>query len=345
LKLRTIASDYGVEFLQMVQSMLSGSAVANPSLIGQTLDEEKSHQGESEWLDGSNNPIRVFPHEWGIKYYDHRLYGGQQFERLLHEFKAVCEHCEASEVTMDDVATAAGNQFGNYAWASSDLARQKTEEALGPMIEKVLHRALYILTRLLDLAEKILEERRNKRKRVDHHHSSGEKIIDVEDLDNYKYFTFHIKDLFVKYMETIAKNCHEKCFDEFMLTTTIYWDYTEHVDKPPMDPTADQSKLVIQCTSDIFRVLRTRIIKNVIYKLYNFFLVPIQTDLWNAMQGKLSQLSDQQLESTFEVGATKDKVNDQIRRLENLVQQCSSLENDLLQVSYQYSHQSHLELD
>lgn len=61
--------------------------------------------------------------EWSIPYWDNKLYGGQQFERLLSEYKAVANHTEISEVTMDDVATAAGinklNNIPNYAWAVS----------------------------------------------------------------------------------------------------------------------------------------------------------------------------------------------------------------------------------
>lgn len=69
-----------------------GTSEGHPGVNGQTLDEEKSQQAEGEWLDYSNRPIRFKPDDWQIPYWDARLYGGQQFERLLAEFKAVTEH-------------------------------------------------------------------------------------------------------------------------------------------------------------------------------------------------------------------------------------------------------------
>ena len=53
---------------------------------------------------------------------------------------------------MDDVATAAGinklNNVPNYAWAASDLAQQKTQDAMLPLIEQLCERAVYIMKRL-----------------------------------------------------------------------------------------------------------------------------------------------------------------------------------------------------
>lgn len=59
---------------------------------GQTLEEEKAQQADGDWLDANNRPIRFRADDWGIPYADAKLYGGQQFERLLSEFKAVSEH-------------------------------------------------------------------------------------------------------------------------------------------------------------------------------------------------------------------------------------------------------------
>ncbi len=39
--------------------------------------------------------------EWGIPYWDSKLYGGQQFERLLAEFKAVADHLKLPEACTD----------------------------------------------------------------------------------------------------------------------------------------------------------------------------------------------------------------------------------------------------
>jgi hypothetical protein len=40
------------------------------------------------------------------------------------------------------------------------------------------------------------------------------------------HFTYHVKDLFYKFVDSTAKVCKEKCMDEFYSTRTIYWDLT-----------------------------------------------------------------------------------------------------------------------
>jgi hypothetical protein len=66
-------------------------------------------------------PIRFDPAEWKIPHASSKLYGGQQFERLLAEFKAVVEHQAIHNLSLDDIATATGpqklNNASNIAWA------------------------------------------------------------------------------------------------------------------------------------------------------------------------------------------------------------------------------------
>lgn len=61
-----------------------------------------------EWHDADHRPIEFDPAAWSIPYWDSKLYGGQQFERLLSEFKSVCDHTTLEDVTLHDIATAAG---------------------------------------------------------------------------------------------------------------------------------------------------------------------------------------------------------------------------------------------
>lgn len=107
--LRGIATNYIVEFLkvpswdvyllclQITERLLSGTAEGNPSISGQTLEQEKgqcggtsftpflylSHAAAAQWVDAGGLPIMVYPEEWKIPYWQNKLYGGQQFERLL----------------------------------------------------------------------------------------------------------------------------------------------------------------------------------------------------------------------------------------------------------------------
>lgn len=138
-KLRAIASNYVVNFLQVVERLISGTSEGNPAVNGQTLDEEKNSHGkgkkkftkkkpqlffskigDGDWVDLYNRVIRFEPEEWNIPYWDNKLYGGQQFERLLSEYSAVARNTAIGEITTDDVATATGinklNNIPNYAW-------------------------------------------------------------------------------------------------------------------------------------------------------------------------------------------------------------------------------------
>jgi len=266
-------------------------------------------------VDLYNRVIRFEAEEWNIPYWDNKLYGGQQFERLLAEYKAVSEHTDISEVTMDDVATAAGinklNNIPNYSWAASDLAQQKSQEAFVPLIEQLTNRAVFIMKRLTDVSEKVLEGRKKK---------WAEELHRIDDVDRYPYFTYHVKDLFFKFVDNTAKECKEKCMDEFYNTRTIYWELTsEYADRhlPLERNNQDDTKTaVVKLATDIFILLRSRITQNVLLKFYNFFLVPMQGELWTEIQGKVNCLSDSALEQIFEVSSTREKLRQSIQALE-----------------------------
>eukprot|EP01114_Cavostelium_apophysatum_P012433 TRINITY_DN277_c0_g1_i1.p1 TRINITY_DN277_c0_g1~~TRINITY_DN277_c0_g1_i1.p1 ORF type:complete len:856 (+),score=372.25 TRINITY_DN277_c0_g1_i1:231-2798(+) len=342
-KLRSIGSNYVVNFLQVIERLIAGTSEGNPTVNGQTLEEEKHAHGIGDWVDLYNQPTRFEPEEWKIPYWDNKIYGGQQFERLLSEFKAVSEHTDIPEVTMDDVATAAGinklNNIPNYAWAAADLAQQKSQDAFVPLIDQLTNRAVYIMKRLTDIAQKILEGRRKKwiEDMNVHSHQSGESI---DDLDRYPYFTYHVKDLYNKFVDTTAKLCKEKCLDEFYSTRTIYWEQTEYADRNmPLERTdmEDTKTAVVHLATDLFLKLRLRITTNVLLKFYNFFLVPMQSDLWNEIQGKVNCLGDSSLEQIFEVTSTKDKLKESIKGLNDDLSKFAEKDKQFMQYAASFS--------
>jgi len=274
--------------------------------------------------------------ELKLPYWDNRLYGGQQFERLLTEFRLVAEKTAPSDITMDDVATAAGinklNNIPNYMWAASDLAQQKSQDAFVPLIEQLTSRAVFIMKRLTEIAEKILESRKKR--------WTGPGSDDVE---RFPYFTYHVKDLYGKFVDNTAKLCKEKCMDEFYSTRTILWDFTEYADKNmPLERSEgnnnDTKNAVADLSNELFKSIRERITKNVLLKFYNFFLVPMQTELWNEIQGKVNSLSDNNLDQLFEVGATKEKLKSKTTFLQDEL--AKAIEQDKLFMEYanSFSH-------
>lgn len=318
-KFREISSNYSVEFLQTIERLIVGTSEGIPNINGQTLEEEKSAQGDADWVDSYNHPIQFDPEKSNVPYYNTKIYGGQQFERLLAEFKAICDRTEIKELSMDDIATASGinkvNNVPNNTWAAADLVQQQIQETFIPIIEQLQKRAVYIMKRLYDIADRILSSKKKK------FLSQSSSIQNISNVYQYPYFTNYIKDLFIKFIEKQSKICKDKCMDEFYSSKTIFWEMTEFTDfKLPTD--AEKSpelslKAVSSLASDLFNSIRDRISTNVILKLYNFFLVPVQLELWNEIQTKVTTMSNEQLEQYFQVNSIKEKFKNEEKSLES----------------------------
>lgn len=94
--------------------------------------------------------------------------------------------------------------------------------------------------------------------------------------------------------------------DEFYCTKLIYWEHAKSGEILPSSE-KDSKKFVETLSRKLFNEIRQRITKNVLLKCYNFFLVPLQTELWGETQAKVSALTDDEIEELFEVHATKQK--------------------------------------
>jgi hypothetical protein len=126
--LRSIAATYLMEFLHAVSRLIVGTSEGQPSLYGETSEEERHLLGE--WMDAKKNLIKV-RRKWPLPYLDIKLYGGQQFERLLSEFKMVVEHTGSVQATYDELANAGrrnGPSFDQLAWAASDLTQRHSQQ-------------------------------------------------------------------------------------------------------------------------------------------------------------------------------------------------------------------------
>jgi len=338
--LRSIANEYVVNFLQCIQNLISGTSEGNPLVNGQTLSAEKLGHGDGEWRNAQNGVIPVDPEAYSIPYWNSKLYGGHQFERLLAEFRSVAKNCKIEEPSMDDVATAAGinkmNNVPNYNWAASDLAQQKSVEVLVPLIKQLSSRAVYVLKRLSSIANTILKSKTT---------TSLSTPSDISDTTQYPFFVHHIKELYESFIDNQAKVCQAKCLDEFYSTRTIYWHITEipsdaelKIDLAPAPDPEEAKKQVAEKSQAVFNSLRDRIVKNVLLKFYNFFLVPIQTKLWNAIHGQISTLSLEELEAKFEVEATANRLKEEEKRLEEELKKFIEQEAVFLKASTQFSH-------
>ncbi|KAM9977363.1 hypothetical protein ACTFIR_011225 [Dictyostelium discoideum] len=177
--LRQIANSYvSIEFIQCIEKLVTRTLEGNPSLNGQTLEEEKSQDETGDWYDHNGKPILLLNDEKLVTFYDNKLYGGQQFERLLTEFKCITEVIQLEELSISEVACAIGsNRPSNasvIAWAASDLAQKKIKEALLPLVDQLFKRATYILRRLVDIVDRMIE---NKKKSSFRRHGNSTSLF------------------------------------------------------------------------------------------------------------------------------------------------------------------------
>ncbi len=94
----------------------------NPVQSGQTLAEEIQEAGE--WLDSEGKKLNVDYNAMQLPHKNVRVYGVQQFERLLAEFKTVIELQTMEAASMDDFVSSSGtNKLNNngHAWTVRNI--------------------------------------------------------------------------------------------------------------------------------------------------------------------------------------------------------------------------------
>jgi len=288
---RVLASDYSMLYLKTLHGLLHGTIDGTPAVNGQSLEQEKTMCGiDGQWVDGSGLPIGNGGVD--VPMGDNRLYGGQQFERLLSEFRLMAEQIPVPDITVSDIATGSGGSIGslrnapNFAWAASDLARQKTQEIFEPLVEQLGRRAAYVLKRLSEIAESIIDEQRRG--------SNRDESNDDEGLEDYTYFVHFVRDKFTTFVDTTIEHCVALCLDEFYSTRTVCWDVSEsHVADD-----VEEGNVKALATS-VFDILRKRIVSNVLLKFYQNLIVPFDNELWDNLQREVSNLDDETLKQLF----------------------------------------------
>jgi len=328
---RVVASGYAMQFLQTVQALLRGCAEGNPAVNGETLDQEKASCGaDNMWVNSEGQPVAVDSDSWDVPMWDVKLFGTQQFERLLAEFRLVSQHLVASSIADDDIATGAGipalSNTPNDRWAASDLARQKTQEAFVPLIAQLAKRAEYILCRLASIALLLVDEQRSQKA-----------DLDEEEAAQYTYFIHFVKNNYTSFVEDACVACKEACMHEFMSTHTIYWDLTQN------DVLGDglEGANVRDIATKLFDVIKGRIASNIISKFYQFLLVPLDTVLWSKMQNQVSELSDETIEHLFGAEAIRKLYTDRAEKCATKTEELSEEEKEFVKVAHAFAHPKH----
>jgi len=362
--LRATAGDYVTAFLLNITKLINGTLEGNPAQNGQTMQEEHEHEEAGMWVNANFEPIRPRVKKWGIQYHKSKLYGGQQFERLLSEFQAVMEHTEFAEASMDDVATAAGSQnlanYSNVAWAASDIAQKTAQKAFLPLIEQLYRRSVYIMKRLANIVDQMMESQRKEASKGRRGGASSASSASVSSASvvgaspggagvsvggasaggvvsttDYPFFTNSVKELYYDFIDKTAAVCKAKSMDEFYSTRIIYWDQVEQSAggsaAAAAAAAAEHSEelsaaAVRELASSIFDSIKKRVTRNVLLKCYNYFLLPLQNDLLGEIQGQINVLTDDSIEELFEVAVNKRKLEQESAHLVQLQQELQEKE-------------------
>lgn len=345
-KLRSAASNFVMNFLASVEKLIVGTLEGNPAQNGLTLTEEKEVIGE--WTDENGDVIKLHSTK-NIPYADTRIYGGQQFERLLAEFKEIALNVFIKESSVDEIATSSGptklNNISSLTWASSDLARIAINNLFTPLLDQLVKRATFIMKRLSDIAIKMMMAtyKKNKARQSSGQSRTGTlRNTQQADLDfspeEFPYYTHYVKDLYHDIVLRIAEECLEKCIDEFGCTKLIYWEVGAKIKESKKDKDMDPKDLVNKLTESIFNTIKTRLTRNLLLKCHNYFLVPMQSPLWGEIQSKISVISDDRLQELFEIDSTKHRLQDDEKNLQQILEKFGRQEELFQSASHGFSH-------
>ncbi len=92
-----------------------------------------------------------------------------------------------------------------------------------PLLRQLLRRAVYVIKRLTDVSESIMETKRAGK----HVRTAGQVKPEYDtylSIKDYPHFTSYVKALYDDVVEETANKCLGKCMDELICTQLILWE-------------------------------------------------------------------------------------------------------------------------
>eukprot|EP01098_Paradermamoeba_levis_P003184 TRINITY_DN1483_c0_g1_i4.p1 TRINITY_DN1483_c0_g1~~TRINITY_DN1483_c0_g1_i4.p1 ORF type:complete len:118 (-),score=50.73 TRINITY_DN1483_c0_g1_i4:96-449(-) len=105
----------------------------------------------------------------------------------------------------------------------------------------------------------------------------------------------------------------------------------------PSEP-EQAKKMVTVYAAERFTEIKKRIIKNVLLKVYNFFLVPLQTELYGEITSHITSLMSDEIGEIFEVEALRSKLEKDKEELVSLLDKLKQNEKLFLEAVSKFSH-------
>jgi len=119
----------------------------------------------------------------------------------------------------------------------------------------------------------------------------------------------YLKDLFNAAVDKHSERFKHQCMEEFYSSKTIFWFMSEEF--PPEEIQKEN------IATKIFEQVKDRILKNVLRKMYNFFLLPFfQEELWDEIQTHIFKMDQSTLEEILDSNSIEDHLDHELEELE-----------------------------
>jgi len=332
-KLRSYATTTGTTYYRFMQSMLEGTVEnllpSHHATFGQTLEEECCASNGGAWLDSDSLAIHFDPDEWKVPAAGRRLLGRQQFERLLSEFRIIMQHTVMDQLTLDEIVTECGSTSSTVgvkqvATFASELARQRLEKQVLPLVLQFCHRIVYLLHRIAETADDVNRAIRKS--------PVASRTAAVQDLaGDFPFFHNWLNVHYYKFVDEAMETFEKKCRTEFLSTPVLAWSVLEQQQPDVVreyKPGGDIVVAVRGIADAVFISSRDRICNNVLLKCYDYFFD--KNSLWSRIVEDLNdKIVDDILAELFEVEATSEKLKNQCTRIQARLDGLVAEENTL----------------
>jgi len=312
LNLRQLATNHASRYLQVAQAVFLGTSKGNPTLNGETLKEEIDEQFFSsvEWEVGDISQV-PFP--------ETKLYGGQQFERLFAEFKFVSSNVQL-DASHIGATSLPGLQEKNFFWTACEIAQRRLEDVFVPLIDQLLERTRFVMKRVPLIVENVINSKESL---------PNPRYKQPVDMKHFAPLSATLRDLFNAFVDKNHDICKTCCMEEFYPIKTVVWFM--HQSLPPNFESKfkDENRIV----QEIFKRMRERVTKNVLRKIYNFFLLPFMSaSLWQEIQTHIYCLDVATLNEILDSNSIEDDLDRQLELLETNLEKMHESELNLHQL-------------
>ncbi|KAG0589894.1 hypothetical protein KC19_1G056300 [Ceratodon purpureus] len=181
--LRKLAMKHAWLMASNMVELLDGVDSPDPSKWGRTSEEERSESGLVRW---PGQAVDIVPCNAKLK-----LHGRAAFNRVLHEYKCVACSIEWPPVSEERVASILQARGGPV----FDLAQSSARSLLGPLLDTICDRLVFILRNLYKLAAERMRIQQCSREST---------FKDSQDLSAYVAFHLTLRDAHERFIRKVA---------------------------------------------------------------------------------------------------------------------------------------------